>query len=119
MAWREFVIENATSVSGQVRRMDKSFIILYIGQHLKFRITARHHDGQFKYYLDCHQAEIYEKWLGNPVEVSKSGIKEIATSHIEASLRRSNIQAFVELNQIRSVKDTRARNMERSTTQKR
>ena len=108
VSWKEFVIENATSVSGKVRRIDKSFIMLYHSPHLRFRITARHHDQSFKYYLDCHQAQIYEQFVGIPGKSSKSKIKKKAVMIIESSLKRNALEAFVELNKIRnSLNETR------------
>ena len=89
-------------MSGKVRRIDKSFIMIYSSTHLKFRITARHHHESFKYYLDCHQAQIYEQFVGKPTQISKLNIKKKAIQLIESTLNRSALKAFVELNKVRN-----------------
>ena len=98
MPWRELTIDNCKDVSGKGgHRQDKALIMLYESDHLTFRITARHHDGHFKYYLDCEKADLYERWFGVPGVESRVSIRHRAIHIIEGLLSRSDLMAFVEL----------------------
>jgi len=52
MPWEEFTIDNDQSTIEPGRRREKAFIIIYSSIDLTFRITARFHDGGFKYYIE-------------------------------------------------------------------
>ena len=103
MPWKEFTIDNTKNTIGSVRRMDKAFIMLYKSPDLVFRITARHHDGHFKYYLDCLQANIFERWFGVPGVDNKDGIKLRGIRLISSALDRNDLRAFIELRKVEVV----------------
>jgi len=98
--WNEFVVDNKKNVSLSGKRSDKAYIMNYCSDDLKFRITARHHDGEFKYYLDCEQAEVFEHWFAIHSEKMIS-VKRKAMDVLERKLHRNNLQAFIELSKVR------------------
>ena len=97
MPWQEFTIDNCKNTIGDSLRKDKALIMQYKSQNLNIRITARFHDGHFKYYLDCEQANIYETWIGVPTVESRKSIKRIALYLIGNAIGRSNLTCLVDL----------------------
>lgn len=86
MPWKEFIIDNYKSTIGESRRKDKFYIIIFKGVGLTFRITARYHDGVFKWYLDCEDANIYDSWIAViPVE-TRASIKRVAIHILKSNL---------------------------------
>ena len=83
MPWREIVIDNCKNVSGKSNRKDKSFLIIYTGRKLTFRITARFHDSSFKWYVDCPELNIYDHWFAVVgIETAKSA-KRLAIEYLK------------------------------------
>ena len=99
MPWKEFTIDNTQDDYGF--RWDKAQIILYKGENISFRITARHHHGKFKYYLDCEHADIFEEYLGLASNKTRQGIKmEVITMLKQRIGHRGAVHSVVELNTI-------------------
>ena len=97
MSWHEIVVDNGVNQGLSSKRSCKAFIMLYHSPDLNFYITARFHDGHFKYYLDCEQADIYERWFGVPGVDNKDSIRLRGLRLISGSLNRQNLRAFIEL----------------------
>ncbi len=71
----------------------------YKSDNITFRITARYHDGHFKYYLDCDQAEIYEAWFAIPSVESRKSAKRRAIEKIKRAVGgRGCMRSIVDLN---------------------
>ncbi|MDG2450896.1 MAG: hypothetical protein P8M34_14705 [Saprospiraceae bacterium] len=97
MPWKEIIVDNFIDTVGKSRRKDKACIILFHSKNIQFRITARHHDGHFKYYLDCDQAEIYEHWIGVPTVNNRTSIKHKAIRKLKSEIEGRNIYALTDL----------------------
>ena len=99
MPWKEFTVDNNKDCKGDGRRRDRAYIMIFKGISFTFRITARYHDGHFKWYLDCDDAKIYEQWIGVASVESRKSIKRVANRILmghASSIR--NIHAIVDLN---------------------
>jgi len=97
MPWKEFTVDNSNPTGIEGRRKDKACIIIFETSHVKFRITARYHDGHFKYYLDCEEADYYESWIALPTMESRYSIKRVAINLLKTRFS-SNIKAIIDLN---------------------
>ena len=98
MPWKEIVVDNYKNTIGESQKKDKALIMMYASPNLSFRITARYHDGHFKYYLDCDQAGIYEYWIGVPSVEPRKAIKRIAINLLKSNIGRKNLNCIVDLN---------------------
>ena len=97
MAWKEFTVDNCMDTSGQSRRKDKALIMIFETKNVLLRITARYHDGHFKWYLDCAQADVYESWLAVTTVESRRSIKIVAIDFLKRRLS-NDIRVVIDLN---------------------
>ena len=99
MPWKEFTVDNSQDTNGKSRRRDKAYIMLHESKNLHIRITARFHDGHFKWYLDVPEADIHEQWIAVVGVENKKSIKRVAVHLIQCELSRSQLISHVALQQ--------------------
>ena len=107
MPWKEFVVDNHMYTIGKSQKKDKALIMIFETQYVKVRITARHHDGHFKYYMDCEQADVYESWFAVPTVESRKSAKLKAINLLKRSLS-NDVRAIVDLNTAEKELDQKA-----------